>query len=37
MIRFTIPGEPRTKKNGNRIVQKNGKPFLLPRRMVRAT
>jgi Holliday junction resolvase RusA-like endonuclease len=30
VIRFTIPGEPRTKKNGNRIVQKNGKPFLLP-------
>ena len=30
MIRFTIPGEPRTKKNGNRIVQKNGKPFILP-------
>ena len=30
MIRFTIPGEPRTKKNGSRIVQRNGKPFLLP-------
>ena len=27
---ITLPGEPRTKKNSQRIVYKNGKPIVLP-------
>lgn len=31
MLKFTIPIEPRTKKNGSRIVNgKNGRPYVIP-------
>ena len=30
MIQFTLPLEPRTKKNSQRIVQRGGRVFILP-------
>ena len=30
MLKITIPGNPVTKKNSQRIITRNGKPFVMP-------